>query len=254
MTEKEKGAARLGEKIDGPADIPKEEKEKIRRNLEEVRREIGKALSQAGRSDPVTLLAATKTVPPEKINFAVRHCGLRCIGENRVQELLSKYDALDKENLDIHFIGSLQTNKVKYVIDKVSLIHSLDSVPLAREIDRQAKKRGIKMDVLVEINIGREENKGGILPEQIYPFLDEISTFDAICVKGIMTIAPHCEEKAAYLKFFEETYKIFIDISKKKPHNIDVSILSMGMSDSYVPALVCGSNLVRIGSAIFGHR
>lgn len=106
----------------------------------------------------------------------------------------------------------------------------------------------------MEINIGRESAKGGILPEQIYEFLDEISIFDSICVKGIMTIAPHCEKNEDYLKFFAETYKIFIDISEKKPHNIDVSILSMGMSESFEPAIECGSTLVRVGSAIFGRR
>ena len=238
----------------GAAALSPEEKETIRENIEQIRRGIEEAKKRAGRQGAVTLLAATKTVPPEKINYAIQECGLTDIGENRVQELLSKYDALEKENVKIHFIGSLQTNKVKYIIDKVTMIHSLDSVPLAKEIDRQAKKHGLKMDVLVEVNIGREENKGGILPEDILEFLDKISLFDSICVRGIMTIAPHCEKKEEYFKYFAETYKIFIDISEKKPHNIDMSILSMGMSESYIPAVECGSTLVRVGSAIFGAR
>lgn len=253
MTEKTTAADAPGAEA-SMAEVSPEERARIRDNLTALRQQIDSARLRAGRTDPVRLLAATKTVPPEKINFAIRECGLRCIGENRVQELLAKYDAIDKEGVEIHFIGSLQTNKVKYIIDKVSMIQSLDSVSLAREIDRQAKKRGIKMDVLVEINIGRESAKGGILPEQIYEFLDEISIFDSICVKGIMTIAPHCEKNEDYLKFFAETYKIFIDISEKKPHNIDVSILSMGMSESFEPAIECGSTLVRVGSAIFGRR
>ena len=137
----------------------------------------------------VTLLAATKTVDPETINFAIEN-GITTIGENRVQELLEKYDAINKDNVDIHFIGRLQTNKVKYIIDKVSMIHSVDSLKLAAEIDRQAKKHGIVMNVLAEINIGHEDSKGGVDPAQTEEFLRGLSTFENIKVKGLMTIPP----------------------------------------------------------------
>jgi len=221
--------------------------EQYKQRIEEVRRE-------AGRQESVRLLCATKTVSAERINEIRALTGLDTIGENRVQELLEKYEGLDREGLDIHFIGKLQSNKVKYIIDKVSMIESLDSLSLAKEINRQAEKRGIVMDVLVEINIGREKDKSGIAPEEIYEFLEKISQYGSLRVKGIMTIAPRCEKKEERLKYFEETYKIFIDISRKKPHNINMSVLSMGMTDSYEEGILCGANIVRIGSGIFGKR
>ncbi|MBR4881517.1 MAG: YggS family pyridoxal phosphate enzyme, partial [Clostridia bacterium] len=155
--------------------LSSEYKAEIARNLEDVKRRMADA-NRLGQA--VTLLCATKTVPAEVINYATQELGVTDIGENRVQELLSKYDELEKENVNIHFIGSLQTNKVKYIIDKVCMIHSVDSVKLAAEIDRQAKKHNKIMDVLVEINIGEEENKGGIAPDELDSFLEELSVFD----------------------------------------------------------------------------
>lgn len=225
----------------------------ITENFSEIRNRIEDAKQNSPYKQDVTLVAATKTVPAEVINYAANNLGLQVIGENRVQELLSKYDELDK-NLKINFIGSLQRNKVKYIIDKVDLIESLDSFSLALEINRQAEKIDKIMDVLVEVNIGCEENKGGILPSEICDFLDKIKDLKNIKVKGIMTIAPKCEKNSDYYKYFEETYKIFIDISGKKLHNRDISIISMGMSDSFEPAIHCGANQVRIGSALFGKR
>lgn len=229
-------------------------KNDILQNIENYRRIIDEMMKKSGRQQKVTLLAATKTVDVETINYAIREGGLTDIGENKVQELVDKYPYLEKEGVNIHFIGHLQTNKVKYIIDKVTMIQSLDSLPLAREIDRRAKKLGRCMDVLIEINIGREENKGGIMPEEIWNFIDDIAPLEGICIKGMMTMAPNCSKKEDYIKYFEETYKIFIDILTKKPHNIDVSILSMGMSQSVEPAVLCGSNMVRVGSGIFGAR
>ncbi|MBO7739980.1 MAG: alanine racemase, partial [Clostridia bacterium] len=144
----------------------KERLEILEENLPRIRREV----EEYGKGK-ATLLAATKTVPVDVIDYAIDHMGLTCIGENRVQELLEKYDALHKDGIEIHFIGRLQTNKVKYIIDKVSLIHSVDSEKLAREINRQAEKHGIVMDILVEVNVGREESKGGIYPEELATFL-----------------------------------------------------------------------------------
>jgi len=222
----------------------------IKRNLEQIRANIKQAQISSPYKDEVTLLVATKYATAEQINAAAEY-GVRDIGENRVQQLLEKYDRLDREKLNIHFIGSLQKNKVKYIVDKVCMIHSVDSVELAREIDRRCEKINKVMDVLVEINIGEEEAKGGISPSEIYGFLDEISQFSHICVKGIMTMAPKCEKKEEFTKYFKETYSIFLDISHKKLHNIDRTVLSMGMSDSYTVAVSEGASLVRVGRAVF---
>ncbi|MBR5468336.1 MAG: YggS family pyridoxal phosphate-dependent enzyme, partial [Firmicutes bacterium] len=159
-------------------------------NLSEIRKNIEKACLASGRkTSDVTLLAATKTVSVDTINFAIAN-GVTCIGENRVQELLEKYDGINKENVDIHFIGRLQTNKVKYIADKVSTIHSVDSLKLAKEIDKQCAKISKIMNVFVEINIGGEESKGGINPDELEEFLVEISTLEHIRVTGLMCIPP----------------------------------------------------------------
>ncbi len=223
-------------------------------NYREYEERIKKLTSDAGRQESVILLAATKTVSAERINEVKALTGITHIGENRVQELLEKYDALDKDGLEIHFIGKLQSNKVKYIIDKVSMIESLDSLSLAAEIDKQARKRGIVMDVLVEVNIGREDQKSGVMPEDVDDFLEKISSLEGLRVMGIMTVAPRCDKKEDKIKYFEETYKIFIDNRAKKRHNINMCFLSMGMTDSYEEAITCGSNMVRIGSGIFGKR
>ncbi len=226
-------------------------KSAIAENLADIKRRMAEA-NTLGQE--VTLMCATKTVPAEVINYATQELGVTHIGENRVQELLSKYDELEKENVEIHFIGSLQTNKVKYIIDKVSMIHSVDSLKLAAEIDRQAKKHDKVMDILVEINIGEEENKGGIAPNELEGFLEELVRFDNIRVRGLMTIAPFWCEKADYQKYFSKTYRFFIDILPQKIHNIYKPVLSMGMSDSFETAIECGSNLVRLGTIVFGQR
>ncbi len=231
------------------------EKQAILENIQSVRAAMEDAEVRAGREKGSTLLlAATKTVSPEDINFAVSEGGITDIGENRVQELLAKYDALERDKMRIHFIGTLQTNKVKYIIDKVDLIHSVDSVKLAREIDRRAAAIGKVQDVLLEYNSGGEENKSGFTREQLYASLAEIAALSHVRVLGIMTIAPKCEKEADFCKFFQETYQIFLDISQKKPHNSNVSVLSMGMSDSFVPAIENGATVVRVGSRIFGAR
>ena len=226
----------------------------LKENVDTVFSNIKNASKQRCEDKPVTLLAATKTVPAEVINYVTQELGVKNIGENRVQELLEKYDSLNLEGVKLHFIGKLQTNKVKYVIDKVDMIHSLDSIRLAKEIDSRAEKIGKVMDVLVEVNSGREENKSGIFPEDVQNFLSELTQFSNIRVKGLMTIAPVCPEKEDYRKYFRETYSIFIDNSRNKLHNIDMDTISMGMTDSYVVAIDEGSDIVRIGSAIFGSR
>jgi pyridoxal phosphate enzyme (YggS family) len=201
----------------------------------------------------VTVCAATKTVSAEVINRAAEH-GLTDIGENRVQELLEKYPDLDKEKLNIHFIGRLQTNKVKYIVDKVCMIQSVDSERLAREIDKQCKKIGKKMPVLAEVNIGGEESKGGTNIEGLYGLCDTIMSLDALELRGIMIIPPKTDDKDMLLEYFSQSYEIFIDICKNKLHNIYNGVLSMGMSGDYIEAMQKGSTMIRPGRAIFGER
>ncbi|MBE6564168.1 MAG: YggS family pyridoxal phosphate-dependent enzyme [Ruminococcaceae bacterium] len=234
--------------------INEESKIILQKNLEEIRRGIEEAKTAAGREADVMLLAATKTVSAEVINYVTQTLGVRNIGENRVQELLDKYEALDLTNVDVHFIGKLQSNKVKYIIDKVSLIHSLDSLSLADEIDSRSRRLGKKTDCLIEVNIGREESKSGVMPEDFEDFLAEVQKREAISVRGLMTIAPLSADAEEKKKYFSETYSIFIDILQKKIHNINIPILSMGMSGSYKEAIACGSDCVRIGSSLFGER
>ena len=223
----------------------------IDRNVSEIRERIEAAKKNAAREDDVLLLAAIKSAEGDEINYIHRELGINDVGENRVQQLLSRYDALDREGLNIHFIGKLQSNKVKYIIDKVCMIHSLDSESLAKEIDKQAKKHGIVMDVLVEINSGEEENKSGVLPRDAEAFCETISKYEGLRLCGFMTMAPRCEKNDEYYKYFSQTYKLVLDIWTKKLHNIDRPIISMGMSESFEEAIACGSNLVRVGRGMF---
>ena len=213
---------------------------------------VRSAMRSAGREDAV-LCAATKTVPAEAINYAVDELGLRVIGENRVQELLSKYDSLHKDGIEIRFIGRLQKNKVKYIADKVCMIESVDSFELAEVINRCCAKIGKVMDVLIEVNIGGEESKGGIPKENVRELIEKIGELGNVRVAGMMVIPPACDEEECK-KFFNETFRIFIDIFENKLHNNKRYILSMGMSDSYKTALACGSTEIRVGSALFGKR
>lgn len=226
---------------------------RIAENFARVRAELQATAAMSPHRKAPMLIAATKTVPVEVINYAARNLGLSVIGENRVQELLSKYESYD-ENLELHFIGTLQKNKVKYIIDKVSMIHSVDSVGLAEEISRRAERLGRRMDILLEVNIGREEAKGGFLPEELPIAAEKISVLPGVSVRGIMTMAPKCEKNEDYLKYFDETYHIFVDFLAKNKHNIIEPVLSMGMSDSYREATIAGTTAVRIGSALFGAR
>ena len=233
--------------------LTEERKAEIRENFLRVTENIENAKAKRGGNTPVRLLAATKTVPAEEILFAAEELGLTHAGENRTSELLEKYDAL-KDRLTLHQIGTLQTRKVKDIIGKVSLIESVDSLKLASEINKRSAEAGIVTDILCEVNIGREESKGGLMPEDVSHFLDSLEEFGNIRPRGIMTMAPICEKDSEYQKFFTETYQIFIDIYVKKSHNIIEPVLSMGMSDSYVPAILSGATEVRVGSSIFGHR
>ncbi|MEG1449134.1 MAG: YggS family pyridoxal phosphate-dependent enzyme [Oscillospiraceae bacterium] len=211
------------------------------------------ALDSSRNPDDIKIMAVTKTVDPELVNVAI-DCGIKLLGENRVQELLSKYDFYKKDNVEIHFIGSLQTNKVKYIIDKVSMIHSVNSLKLANEINKQAKKHNIIMDILIEVNIGGEDSKSGISPTEIYSLLEDISHLSNVKVKGLMAIPPICEKDEQIKHYFDNMYQLFIDIKAKKLDNIDMNVLSMGMSHDYNIAITSGSTLVRVGSKMFGSR
>ena len=225
--------------------------EYIDKNLSEVRERIAEAERRAGREGSVMLLPAVKYAEPAEIEYLYRHAGIKQVGENRVQQMLEHIEAIDCEGLEFHFIGTLQTNKVKYIIDKVKMIHSLDSLKLAAEIDKQAKKRGIVIDVLVEVNCGEEENKSGLLPSEVEEFCLSLSQFGNIRHRGFMTMAPKCEKKEEYLKYFQQTYAQVLDIWTKKLHNISRPVISMGMSDSFEEAIACGSDIVRVGRRLF---
>nr|WP_316615150.1 YggS family pyridoxal phosphate-dependent enzyme [uncultured Ruminococcus sp.] len=215
---------------------------------------IARAAQSVGKTaDDITFLAATKTVDAPTINHAIS-LGLRYIGENRVQELLSKYEDYDLDHASLQFIGHLQSNKVRQIVGKVDLIQSVDSVKLAREISRCSQKQGVSTDILLEVNIGREENKSGVLPEALPELLDEIKDIPAIKVRGLMAIPPICENAQENCKFFDNMRHIFLDIGSKNIDNISMEILSMGMSDDYAEAIRCGATMVRVGSALFGKR
>ena len=207
-------------------------KEQIAESIKKIKSEVG------GRAK---ILLATKTVPPELINFAL-DCGIDLIGENRVNELLEKYDFIDRSRTKIHFIGALQTNKVKYIIDKVDMIQSVDRTSLALEIERQAAKKGIVMPILAEINIGNEQTKSGIAPEKAEQFCEFLATLPHLKLCGLMAIPPKCEKSENNREYFCKMRKIFIDISGKNVDNSIMEVLSLGMSDDYLTAVECGSN------------
>ena len=218
--------------------------EYIKNNIEEIKKVTnGKA----------TLLLATKCVDAERINYAIS-CGITHIGENKVNELLEKYNYIDRDKVQIHFIGTLQRNKVKYIVDKVDMIQSVDSLKLAEEIEKQCSKRNIIMPILIEVNVGYEESKSGVLPENVYELISEISKMEHLKIKGLMSIPPSTSDSEIILKNFKKMSEIYLDIKDKMLDNIDMEILPIGMSSDYKEAVACGSNMVRIGSLVFGKR
>ena len=221
-------------------------------NYERVLEKLEIAAEKSGRDKKeITLLAATKTVDPDTINYAIEK-GITHIGENRVQELLSKHSLLKPAHS--HFIGHLQTNKVKDIIDKVEMIESVDSLKLANEISKQALKRGITMDVLLEVNIGGEESKSGFTPEEVEKAVEEVAKLPAIRVKGLMAIPPAADLPEESRKYFRIMNKLFIDNKGKTIDNSNMSVLSMGMSNDFDIAAQEGATLVRVGTSLFGRR
>ncbi len=222
-------------------------------NYADVMQRVAAAAEKSGRSaQDINLLAATKTIPVEVINHAISR-GIKLIGENRVQELTEKLDSYDKTAVR-HFIGHLQTNKVRKVVGNVSMIESVDSLRLATEISRISEELGIVTDILVEVNIGGEQSKSGIRPDETEAFLTEISSLPGIKVVGLMTIPPSCEKKEENLQYFAQMNNLFVDISSKNIDNVNMNYLSMGMSDDFEAAIICGANIVRVGTRLFGRR
>lgn len=221
----------------------------ISENLKRIRYNVEEAKVKYRKSDDlIRIMAVTKTVPYERVNRVVSE-GVTLLGENRVQEYLSKKDFYDK-NAEINFIGHLQSNKIKYIIDSVTLIHSVDSIRLAAEIDKQAEKIDKCMDVLLEVNIGREASKGGVFPEMLEELVYEAAQLKNIRIRGLMTIPPIVKSEES----FEKMQLIFSDLQAKQIDNTCMDTLSMGMSSDYALAVKYGSNIVRIGSGIFGTR
>ena len=227
--------------------------EAVKENYLEITENISNAMKKAGRTDKVRLMAVTKTVPPAKINYAVS-LGATLLGENRVQEFLGKIDEYDK-NSEIHFIGGLQNNKVKYIIDKVAMIHSVNSLKLAEEISKRAVGAGRIMDILLEVNIGLEESKSGVLPKDLPYLIDEAVKLDGIRLRGLMAIPP-VDVDGSNRKYFAEMEKLFNEYKEqlKDSSNVKFDTLSMGMSKDYAEAVEFGSTIVRIGSSLFGYR
>jgi pyridoxal phosphate enzyme (YggS family) len=226
----------------------------MKENFELIEKNITEIHAAMHNYPESALMAAIKTRSDDEIRKAYE-CGVRYFGENRVQELLAHYECVRSlEGARLHMIGTLQSNKVKYIIDKVDMIESLSGIGLAKEIDKRAAKHGIKMPVLIEVNIGREAQKDGIMPEELDAFLTQISEFENIMPMGLMTIAPICERSADYAPYFEEMIRLRDEVFVTRFPQVQKPILSMGMSGNFETALKYGSNFVRIGTGIFGPR
>ena len=223
----------------------------IEENLNSVRERIKKAAIESGRNEnDITLIAVTKTYPVESMNEAIR-LGVTDIGENRPQEIRNKYEFVDP--VKWHLIGQLQSNKIKYVIERCAMIHSVDSVKLMDEIEKQAKAHDVDMDILIQVNISGEESKSGIAPEELDGMLEHAAVLDRVHVKGLMTIAPKAEFGDPEVHF-KNMRSLFESVKNKNYKNVEMKELSMGMSGDFESAIRCGSTMVRIGSAIFGAR
>ena len=224
--------------------------DKVIENYKNAMSRLETALEESGRSmKDVLVIGASKTMPLERILFVRDNTDVKIFGENRVQELLEKYTP----DVRWHFIGQLQTNKVKYIVDKVELIHSVDRLSLLQEIDRQAKKHGKVQDILIEVNIGGEEKKGGVTPAEVIDFAKEVDKYPSVCLKGLMSVLPNVE-KDALNAFYLQLSKLYDTLKQTRLDNADIRYLSAGMSNDYDVAVKYGANIVRLGRALFGER
>lgn len=226
----------------------------IAENLAQVKARVAAAAKACGRDEKdILLIGATKMNDAERVREAVA-AGLPACGENRVQELRDKNALGAYEGSELHFIGTLQKNKVKYLVGVVKLIHSVDSVELMQAIDNQARKLGLVQDILIEVNTGGEASKSGIAPDELSDVLYEASKLSGIRVRGLMTIPPICVDGTENIPFFQLLKQLFVDNSEKKYDNVYMDFMSMGMSGDFEAAIACGSNMIRVGTAIFGQR
>ena len=224
--------------------------DKVIENYKNAMSRLETALEESGRSiKDVLVIGASKTMPIERILFVRDNTDVKIFGENRVQELLEKYTP----DVRWHFIGQLQTNKVKYIVDKVELIHSVDRLSLLQEIDRQAKKHGKVQDILIEVNIGGEEKKGGVAPAEVIDFAKEVDKYPSVRLKGLMSVLPNVE-KEALDAFYLQLSKLYDTLKQTRLDNADIRYLSAGMSNDYDVAVKYGANIVRLGRALFGER
>lgn len=225
----------------------------IKDNLLKVQENIIKACEKAGRSKTdVELIAVSKTKPVSALMEAYEN-GCRVFGENKVQELVEKYEMMPKD-IKWHMIGHLQRNKVKYIVDKVSLIHSVDSLKLAEEISREALKKQVQVSILIEVNVAGEDTKFGVKPEETEKLVREIASLPGILIKGLMTIAPYVDDPEENRQYFGMLKQLSVDINQKNIDNVNMNILSMGMTGDYIVAIEEGATYVRVGTGIFGER
>ena len=224
--------------------------DKVIENYKNAMSRLETALEESGRNlQDVLVIGASKTMPLERILFVRDNTDVKIFGENRAQELLEKYTP----DVRWHFIGQLQTNKVKYIVDKVELIHSVDRLSLLQEIDRQAKKHGKVQDILIEVNIGGEEKKGGVAPAEVIDFAKEVDKYPSVRLKGLMSVLPNVE-KEALDAFYLQLSKLYDTLKQTRLDNADIRYLSAGMSNDYDVAVKYGANIVRLGRALFGER
>lgn len=234
--------------------MTEQERTQIAENIRRVREQMAEAALRAGRRlEEIQLVAATKMNDAERVREALRH-GIDAAGENRVQELLDKYEAGAYGDKPLHFIGTLQTNKVKYLIGKTALIQSVGSLKLGQAIAREAEKRGVCQDILLEVNIGREAAKSGLDPDALDETAAILQENPSVRIRGLMAIPPVADESDKNTRYFDRMRQLFIDMAAKKYDNVNMDFLSMGMSGDFTAAIACGSNMVRVGSAIFGPR
>ena len=225
----------------------------LKEQLKEVEHRIQAACDRAGRKrEEVTLIAVSKTKPVSMIEETYQ-LGIHVYGENKVQELTEKYEILPKD-IEWHMIGHLQTNKVKYIVDKVALIHSVDSLRLAETIENEAAKHNVTVPILIEVNVAQEESKFGLKTEEVLSLVESVAALPHINIKGLMTIAPYVEDPEENRGIFRQLKKLSVDIAAKNINNVNMSVLSMGMTGDYQVAVQEGATMVRVGTGIFGER
>lgn len=225
----------------------------IKENLDQVQSNINKACKRAGRNPgDVTLIAVSKTKPVSMLMDAYEY-GCREFGENKVQELVDKYEVMPKD-IKWHMIGHLQRNKVKYIVDKVALIHSVDSLKLAQEISKEALKKQVQVSILIEVNVAGEDTKFGVKPGDTEKLVREIAMLPGVHIEGLMTIAPYVDDQEENRQYFEELKQLSVDIKRKNIDNVNMNVLSMGMTGDYMVAIEEGASFVRVGTGIFGER